>query len=239
MLGEYEKIFIVCAIAIGIGILFGNSAVWFFNRIPAKWLCDYDEEPDEELLHPTHQRVRSTPWKYFFTAFFIIIGIKLGMDDPLYGIAVLVSAWLLLEMSISDIKYRIVPDQFIMLLILCGIGYIPYQNGGPFSGVWGALAGFGVMLLVGLLGKLMYRKDSIGGGDIKLFAALGVVCGLDGIVIVFILTALLSGAHFCWLLMRKRIKPHDKQPMVPYISTAALIYLVILHEISYNIMVYL
>ena len=77
-----------------------------------------------------------------------MIGIYLGLKDPLYAVAALASCWLLLEMSIADIKYRIVPDQLIMLLVLNAIGYIPYHNRGPLDGLWGAAIGFGVMLLL-------------------------------------------------------------------------------------------
>ena len=70
---------IICGAAIGAGVILGNGAVYFFNRMPGKWLCDYDEEPSQELLHPTCQRVKSTPWKYVFTGFFVVIGIMVGL----------------------------------------------------------------------------------------------------------------------------------------------------------------
>ena len=76
-----------CLGAIAVGTIAGNGAVYFFNRIPARWLCDYGQEPDEELLHPTRQRVRSTPWKYVFSGLFIAIGIYLAIDSPLYALA--------------------------------------------------------------------------------------------------------------------------------------------------------
>jgi len=41
---------------IPLGILFSWLAVLIINRIPAKWLCDYGEEPSEELL--SGKRVR-------------------------------------------------------------------------------------------------------------------------------------------------------------------------------------
>lgn len=226
-----------CGAAIFCGVIMGNGAVWFFNRMPGKWLCDYGEEPDEELLHPTVQRVQSTPWKYVFTALFIVIGIWLFLDNPAYGLAAMAACWLLLEMSIADIKYRIVPDQLVMLLVVTGIGFIPFHPGGPLSCLWGALAGFGVMSLVALLGGLIYRKNTLGGGDIKLFGALGLAAGLDGILFIFVLTTLLSGGHMGWLLLRRRAKLTDHRPMVPYIAVSAGIYLVLLHEIRYNILI--
>jgi len=237
MLEKYGITIIICAAMIGLGIVLGNGAVYFFNRIPGKWLCDYDEEPDEELLHPTHQRVRSTPWKYLFTGLFTMIGLLVGPREPLYALAVLPTCWLLLEMSIADIKYRIVPDQLIMLLVVCGMGFIPYHKEGPMEGFFGALLGFGIMLVIAVIGKLVYRKDALGGGDIKLFTALGLCLGVQGVLITFLLTTLLSAGHFCLLLMRKKVKMGTKMPMVPYISVSTAIYLVILHEMSYNIMV--
>jgi Flp pilus assembly protein protease CpaA len=226
-----------CAAAIICGILLGNGAVWIFNRIPGKWLCDYGQTPDEELLHPTRQRVCSTPWKYVFSGLFIVIGIKLFLENPAYGVAALAVCWLLLEMAIADIKYRIVPDQFVMLLVITGIGFIPFHRGGPLNGLWGALAGFGVMTVVAVLGGLLYQKNTLGGGDIKLFAALGLVAGVDGILWIFVLTSLLSGAHMAWLLFRRRVKLSEHRAMAPYIGVSAGIYLVLLHEMRYNILI--
>lgn len=234
---EHVRVIAVCLAAITAGVVLGNGAVYFFNKMPGKWLCDYGQEPDEELLHPTKQRIKSAPWKYLFTGVFIVTGVYLGSKNPAYAVAAMASGWLMLEMSIADIKYRIVPDQLVMLLIITAIGYIPYHARGPIDGLWGAAIGFGVMLLMGLLGKLIYKKETLGGGDIKLFAAIGLCLGTDGVVIVFILTTLLSAAHFCVLLMKKKIKIHDRLPMAPYITISSSIYLVILHEMSYNIMI--
>ena len=218
-MNEVIRVLLACLAAIFAGVILGNGAVYFFNRIPGGWLCDYGQEPDEELLHPTVQRLRSTPWKYVFSGLFVVMAVWLAMRDPVYGVAALAAVWL--------------------LLVICGCGFIPFHEGGPLSGLWGALVGFGVMLLIGILGKLIYRKDTLGGGDIKLFGALGLCCGLEGIIAVFILTTLLSAGHLVYLLLRRRVKSTDQQPMVPYIALAAGIYLVLLHEIRYNIMILL
>lgn len=234
---EYITVLLTCGAAIAAGILLGNSAVYFFNRIPGQWLCDYGQTPDEELLHPTRQRLVSTPWKYVFSGLFVVCGIALALQNPLYAAASLAMLWLLLLMAAADIKYRIVPDQLVLLLVVCGFGFIPFHGAGPLGGLWGGLVGFGVMVCMGLAGKLIYRKETLGGGDIKLFGALGLCTGVDGILVIFILTTLLSAAHLAYLLARKRVKLTDQQPMVPYIAVSAGIYVVLLHEISYNIMI--
>ena len=230
---------IICGAAIGAGVVLGNGAVYFFNRMPGKWLCDYDEEPSQELLHPTCQRVKSTPWKYVFTGFFVVIGITLGLQNPLYAFPALIAIWLLLEMSIADIKYMIVPDQLIMLLVITGLGFISHHAFGVMDCLVGAAVGFGVMLFIAVIGRLMYKKPAVGGADIKLFAALGLALGTDGIISVFVISTFLSAGHFIWMMVKKGAKLTDERPMVPYIAAAATIYLVILHEMSYNIIVQL
>ena len=230
---------IICGAAIGAGVVLGNGAVYFFNRMPGKWLCDYDEEPSQELLHPTCQRVKSTPWKYVFTGFFVVIGITLGLQNPLYAFPALIAIWLLLEMSIADIKYMIVPDQLIMLLVLTGLGFIRHHAFGVMDCLLGAAMGFGVLLIIALISKIFYKEPAVGGADIKLFAALGLALGTDGIIAVFVISTFLSAGHFIWMMVKKGAKLTDERPMVPYIAAAATIYLVILHEMSYNIIVQL
>ena len=218
-----------CGLMIIFGILAGNGAVYCFNKIPAQWLCDYGEEPSEELRNPYTQRVKSYPWKYVFTKLFIILGIKMVMDDVQFAVAGICALWLLLEMSIADVKYRIVPDQFILLLAVTALGFIPFHFDW-LSCLFGCLTGFGVMGFTALAGRLISRKDAVGGGDIKLFSALGLIAGPCGIIFIFAATALLSGAHVVYMLVRRKITVKSHVPMVPYIAIAAGIYIVFFCE---------
>ena len=234
---ELIRTMIICSAAVAAGVLAGNGAVYFFNKMPGTWLVDYGEEPDEELLHPTVQRVKSTPWKYLFTGFFIVIGIKMAMENPMFAVPAIAAIWLLLEMAIADAKYMIVPDQLIMLLVVCGLGFIPHHAFGVMDCLRGALIGFGVMLVIALIGRIAYKKPAVGGADVKLFAALGLCCGTDGVLVVFLLTTFISAGHFIWLMARRGAKLSDERAVVPYIALSATLYLVIFHEMSYNIMI--
>lgn len=235
MIERYAVTIVTCIVAIVIGVILGNSAVYVFNKMPGRWLCDYGKEPDEELLHPTKQRIKSTPWKYWFSCLFVMAAIKLGLEDPVYGIIALIACWLLLEMAISDIKYMIVPDQLIILLMVAGVGFVPHHINGPMAGIWGAAIGFFVMLLIGILGKIIYRKDTLGGGDIKLFTALGLCTGAEGILTIFVISTFVTAFHLAILLAKKLVKPGEQRPLVPYIAISSTIYMVILHQMSYNI----
>jgi prepilin signal peptidase PulO-like enzyme (type II secretory pathway) len=79
-----------------------------------------------------------------------------------------------------------------------------------------------------LIGKVLYRKETVGGGDIKLFGALGFVLGGYGIIIVFVMATILAALHFLTLILRRKVKKGDYLPMVPYIAIATTVYLVFL-----------
>ena len=227
MFGAYGStiyIVIACLAAIFVGVLEGNGAVYAFNHLPAKWLCDYGEEPSAELRDPYTQRVKSVPWKYIFSMLFVVLNIRLVLLDPQYALAATAALWLLLEMAIADRKYRIVPDQLIALLAGTGFGFFPYLSLKECA--LGAAVGFGFMGAIALLGKLAYKREALGGGDIKLFTALGLITGPSGVILIFLATALLSAGHMVFLLARRKIKRTDTLPMVPYIAVCAGLYLV-------------
>ena len=220
-----------CLVAVLIGIFEGNGAVYFFNKMPAQWFCEYGEEPTAEMKDPYVQRVKSHPWKYIFTMGFIILNIKMVVDDWEFFIPGTVALWLLLELAIADIKYRIVPDQILVLLAITGLGFLQYHSTWQ-DGVFGALIGFALMGVIAGLGRLFYQKMALGGGDIKLYAVLGLLAGTKGILFIFVVSTLVSAAWFVLQLARKKIKKTDTQPMVPYIAAAAAAYIVFFWDMA-------
>ena len=230
------QILITCAVAIILGVILGSSAVYVFNRIPAAWLTDYGEEPSEELKDTSTQRVKSVPWKYVFTGLFIALGIYLGVRDLSIALPVVIAIWLLLLMSMADIKYMIVPDQLIMLLVLTGLGFLPqkialYHRHAIYDSLMGAAAGLILMLIIALFSRAIYKKWVLGGADIKLFTAIGFLTGLYGVLIIFVLSTVLSGLHFAYLLIRQKIQLRETRPMVPYIALAFGIYFLFIKDL--------
>ncbi len=211
-------------VAILVGIVLGNGAVYFFNKIPPKWLTDYDCEISEELKNNDRQRIYSTPWKAIFTGLFVTIGIFLAWKDWQFAIPALIAIWVLLLISIADIKYMIIPDELIMMLAVVTIGFISYHDS-IFQCVIGAAIGFGSMLFVGLLGKLIYKKDTLGGGDIKLIASVGFLTGPIGAVFTMVVSTFIGAIYFSLLLFLRQIKPKDSLPMGPHIAIATSIYI--------------
>ena len=209
------------------GFLAGHALVYVFNRIPAKWLCDYDEEPDERLKDTSVQRIKGYPWKLAFSGFFAAGAINLIFYDWQFCTAALVFCWALLIIAIADGKYGIVPDQFVILAAIAAMGFIPFHDSFT-QPVYGMLLGTGVMLLSALAGKLIFRKETLGFGDVKLFAAIGLSLGFAGTLAVLVISSLVSAAVFGFRLMRKKIRKDDMMPLGPYICGAGIFYVVII-----------
>ena len=205
-------------LSISVGALAGCSAVTVFNRLPARWLCDYNETPGDELLLRC-QRVKNLPWKAVFSAVLFFAFFQLTFQGLLYALLTLFVLWLLLVISMADKKYMIIPDQFVVLLVLSAFGFLPY-HGSLLQPVLGALLGGGCMLLIGIFGKLLYKAEAIGFGDVKLFAAIGLITGPIGVSMILIISSFLSCAVFSIKLILKKITSRDVQPLGPYIALA-------------------
>lgn len=228
---QYLELLIVCVAVILAGIALGNAAVYLFNRMPTQWFCDYDQNKVAEIPDfPYTQRIKSYPWKFIFSMFFISMGIYLAVRDPWFAAAALLLMWLMVELSIGDVLYKIIPDQLLILISVTALGFLKYNQGWQDMAA-GAAIGFGITGLTALMGKLAYGRETLGGGDIKLFTALGLVLGMGGILAVFLLSTLFSAGHFVILLAEKKIKMHDSRPMAPYIAAAVFVYVTFLWHI--------
>ena len=218
-----STIFILAKIILTLaaGTAAGLLTVFVFNRIPARWLCDYDQEPSREMWD---ERVRKKPWLIVFVLLFIAAALKLSDDGFLYAAPGLIAIWLLVQIAMADRKYMIIPDQLVIALAVTAFGFIPFQDSFRFQ-LLGALAGGGSLLVIGLIGSILFRKDAMGFGDVKLMSAVGLVCGLRGIVIVFILTIFSSALVFSAGLISGKLKSGDQQPLGPFIAAAAALYI--------------
>ncbi len=214
--------------ALILGIIGGNGAVYVFNHMPPQWLCDYGEEPMEDKLQ--RQRINSRPWKALFSVLLVAGGVKLAAVDFLFALPVMAVIWLLILLSIADIKYMIIPDQVVIALAVCAVGFVNYHDN-PLDMLYGALCGGGVMMVMALAGWLISKKEAMGFGDVKLMAALGFISGLKGIIVIIIGMSVISAMAFTVMIAMKRIKRTDSKPLGPYISAAATIYMLVIWQL--------
>jgi len=89
--------------------------------------------------------------------------------------------------------------------------------------VLGMLVGAGIFLAITLIGGLVYGKEAMGFGDVKLMGALGIYFGLSNIIVITLLSFLI-GAILSIVLLATKIKKMDEYiPFGPFIVLGTFI----------------
>lgn len=132
---------------------------------------------------------------------------------------------ILIIVIISDIEYMIILDEVLVFgsvitiisyLILYGLDITVYH-------VLDAALAFVAMYALKLLGDFMFKKESLGGGDIKLMFFFGLVLGLDlSVVTIFAATFIAFPIALFILFSRK----DNMIPFGPFLSMAAILILI-------------
>ena len=231
-------------VAAVLAVLLGNGSVVAFNRIKPRWFEDYDEEQagteagePRKVIPPKlleadntgRQRLPSSPWKYAFTGYFAITGLYLALrgGSLSYEISVLCVLFIVLEMAIADQLYRVVPDQFSIMLAISAVAFIQYHDKW-WEPAAGAALGLGISLAILLLGILLFKTGSIGGADIKFFTCMGLITGRTGIAIIYILTTLFFAVYSAVVIATRKGSIRDRNPMLPSACAAVTVYFLFL-----------
>ncbi|WP_310176685.1 prepilin peptidase [Neobacillus niacini] len=134
----------------------------------------------------------------------------------------LIIAWtfisLMVIIFVSDIHYMIIPDKVLLVfavLFLLERGFLPLSPW--WDSVLGAVVGFTLLLIIAVL-----SKGGMGGGDIKLFAVIGLAVGTKLVLLTFFL-ATFFGAFFGILgVLTGKVNKGKPMPFGPYIALGAL-----------------
>jgi leader peptidase (prepilin peptidase)/N-methyltransferase len=93
------------------------------------------------------------------------------------------------------------------------------------SSLMGAGAGGLVVGLFALLGKALFKKESIGMGDVKLLVLIGVYVGFPEVLICFFSGAFVASFYIVVGLLFKRLRLKDTIPFGPFIAIGTLVFL--------------
>ena len=134
---------------------------------------------------------------------------------------------LILSAFIIDYKMQIIPNRLnlaifeigIIFTFLYGLSDIAIS----INMLLGMLAGGGIFLLITLLGGLVYGKEAMGFGDVKLMGALGLFFGLSNIIIITLVSFLIGAILSVGLLATKIKKSDEYIPFGPFIVIATFI----------------
>ena len=141
--------------------------------------------------------------------------------DPVV-LQTLVLEVLLLGLSLTDFDNHIIPDGFLLAMLIVWIlfvGFMPDTQAYALDGIIAVVVIAGMMLLLMALLNKVLKKQSIGMGDIKLFACCMLFTGLYRGVLTLFLASLIG-------LIIVAIGRKKKIAFAPAISIATIISLV-------------
>lgn len=137
---------------------------------------------------------------------------------------------ILIIISISDIKYYIIPDEVLMvgvilimaeLIINTIINKLDIYNG-ILTHILNGLGSFAILYLFKSLGDIVFKKESLGGGDIKLLFLIGMVLGFDMSIVTIFIAAFIALPLSIISLIKNN---NNVLPFGPYLSIASVIIL--------------
>ncbi|MRH42968.1 prepilin peptidase [Aquibacillus halophilus] len=147
-----------------------------------------------------------------FAYSFYIFGFQLELITSL----LLVS--LLAIIIVTDLKYMLIPDRILLFFfpffVIMRL-FVPLEHW--WSPFLGALVGYGVLAVI-----IIVSRGGMGGGDMKLFALLGIVLGYKEILLAFFLSTLYGSIISIALLALKVVERKKPIPFGPFIVLGSL-----------------
>ncbi|MGB5944605.1 prepilin peptidase [Paenisporosarcina sp.] len=142
---------------------------------------------------------------------------KIGFSLELIVAILFIS--MLVIITVSDLAYMLIPDKVLLffgaLLIIARV-FSPLEPW--WDSIIGAVGGFGLLLLIAIL-----SKGGMGGGDIKLFAVIGLVLGIIPTLLTLFLAAFIGAIVGVIHLRRSKQGRKTPVPFGPSIALAAII----------------
>jgi leader peptidase (prepilin peptidase)/N-methyltransferase len=159
------------------------------------------------------------PLMELLTGLLFLFSFVILRENMVEYILIVVFISMMVIVTVSDIYYRIVPDIILLIFgpvifVLRIISPIDFW----YDGIIGAILGFVFLYLIALYGKYRFKKEALGGGDIKLYIIIGLVLGYN-LVFLSLFFAALSGLIFA-VFFKNRM---SYIPFVPFIFIGSMI----------------
>lgn len=110
---------------------------------------------------------------------------------------------------------------FILGLILA----LVFQIENILNLLLGMAAGGGILFFFGFLGKILFKKDSMGMGDVKLMMVVGIFIGFPAVLISLLFGVYLAAVVILIGMVLRKMKLGDTIPFGPFLALGTLVYL--------------
>ncbi|MBN2103836.1 prepilin peptidase [bacterium] len=170
-------------------------------------------------------------WRYplveLLTALMLIVmAVRYGWGIEFLKFSVL--CLVLLPISFIDWDEKIIPNRLTFSGFIAGIAItLIFQIELWLSMLLGMTAGGLFMIGLMVLGKLIFKKDAMGMGDVKFIIMIGTYVGVAGVFISIYLAAVTALVILAIPLILKKIKFGDQIPFGPFLAIGTIVYLLV------------
>ena len=169
----------------------GSGVRWFDNVPILSWLilrgrCRNCGNPIS-MQYPLIELATACIWAWMATRY----------GSELESVRAALFLTILLGIAMTDAREYIIPDEFSIGGLVLGLGLsLIHGLEGFRPAAIGAAVGFVVLWLVAWLGKHAFRKEAMGGGDIKMMAMVGAFVGWQGVFLTIFLGSVVGTIVF-------------------------------------------
>jgi leader peptidase (prepilin peptidase)/N-methyltransferase len=138
----------------------------------------------------------------------------------------------LIIITVIDLYHQIIPDVISIPGIgvgLLGALIIPHIT--FFNSLLGILLGGGSLFVVATLYQWFFKREGMGGGDVKLLAMIGAFLGWDAVILTILLSSLIGSITGIIIMVLKGKDFKYAIPFGPFLSLGAVIALFYKNEI--------
>ncbi|MFH2144644.1 MAG: prepilin peptidase [Candidatus Omnitrophota bacterium] len=171
-------------------------------------------------------------WRYFLVelltaSVLVILYNFFGLSAQFFVYSLLCCG--LIVSTFIDFDFQIIPDEITLgglalAVILCLLFPALHNTASRMTAfiqtVLGILAGGGSIYLIGKFGEVIFKKESMGGGDVKLMAMIGALLGWKLVLLIFFLAPFFGAVVG---IIAKIRKGAEVIPYGPYLSLATFL----------------
>ena len=172
------------------------------------------------------------PFRYFLVelitaSLLVVLYNFFGLSAKFFVYGVL--SFGLIAATFIDFDFQIIPDEITLGGLVVGIVLsivFPQLHGTAvrmqafIASILGMLAGGGSIYLIGRFGEILFKKESMGGGDVKFLAMIGSVLGWQFTLLIFFLAPFFGAAVG---IIARISKGDEVIPYGPYLSLATFL----------------
>lgn len=202
-----------------LGIILGQLAYHLIRVLPP---ILEDKDALKKFLKTLNQKIK-IDYKYsiILIVIFNILAYFSTINITFYIFVILI--FTLLIVFVIDIKYQLIPDTTQIIILTLGILVTALDYTNFLHHIVGAIIGGGSFFLIGVLGKLIYKKEGMGFGDVKLMAGLGLIFGIKEVLVITVLAFFIAAISSIFLIVIKTKKIDSYIPFGPFIVISVIL----------------